>query len=112
MNVDGRECTKCHLTKPWDQFYAHSGGKNGRTSRCIRCLRQAKQPTHRLCVTCNVNQPLSKFLHSRSKQCGDCKAQVIQTYSALGNANRLRAKRLSVAPKYIEPPGGPRVLVE
>ena len=36
-STDGRECTKCHLPKKWEEFSIQSNGKNGRSSVCKWC---------------------------------------------------------------------------
>jgi len=35
--MDGRECTTCKKSKPWDSFSKQKAGKNGRSSKCKQC---------------------------------------------------------------------------
>lgn len=35
--MDGRDCTRCHNRKDWNEFNLQSNGKNGRASVCKTC---------------------------------------------------------------------------
>lgn len=35
----GRVCTGCNNFKPWDEFYDHSVGINGKSPRCMSCVK-------------------------------------------------------------------------
>lgn len=40
VNGIGRECSRCQIFKPWDQFYFQSRGINGRSPRCADCAKE------------------------------------------------------------------------
>ena len=37
VDANGRQCTKCDVYKPWDEYYDKPSGKRGKQSNCKDC---------------------------------------------------------------------------
>lgn len=95
-----KECRKCHVTKPADEFYAHKQNRDGLSSYCKVCLkameseryfrlRVLKRPVPppdglKKCKRCAAVKPIAEFGNNKRNADGlqyNCKAcdVIIQT---------------------------------
>lgn len=88
-----KQCTKCHQTKPYEEFTKNSGNRSGLHSWCKKCMTEkvlsyrggrvykqlAKTETEKQCRICEKMKPYSEYagrdLRTKKKEsyCSECK---------------------------------------